>query len=374
MAGIYFRSLNKGELGIDHLFHKLTLDPSSENLYACTLNNRKGVLHRNSHGSFLPKHYSAALNPFSTPEDKHRLSKRQTQKATLQGKCGSCYSIASTYVLRERLELIMDKFRDQSERNSGRSSSTSENSFFPNLSLQSILSCSFYNQGCNGGYPFLVGKWANEIGIPGESCMAYVETDQQQCLLDSHNLLNHNSKPSCQIENRVFASGYGYVGGCYECCSEEAMRKEIFFAGPIIVAFQAPEELMMYSDGIFDFHENHTRICDTPGNNLNGWEYTNHAVVVVGWGEEHNETTNQTKKYWIVRNSWGDHWGHDGYLKIVRGKNFLGIENQAVYIDPDFQRGYARKILTELTFTRPYLKNLMRTKSIHFHGHTNSSV
>ena len=61
---------------------------------------------------------------------------------------------------------------------------------------------------------------------------------------------------------------------------------------------------------------------------FNPFEVTNHAVLVVGYGEENDV------KYWIVKNSWGTSWGEDGYFRIRRGTDELGIESLAVYAVP----------------------------------------
>ena len=61
---------------------------------------------------------------------------------------------------------------------------------------------------------------------------------------------------------------------------------------------------------------------------FNPFEVNNHVVVIVGYGEENGV------KYWIVKNSWGTSWGEDGYFRIRRGTDELGIESLAVYAVP----------------------------------------
>ena len=45
----------------------------------------------------------------------------------------------------------------------------------------------------------------------------------------------------------------------------------------------------------------------------------NHAVAVVGYGTE------KGVQYWLIKNSWGDWWGDNGFIKLRRGVNACGI-------------------------------------------------
>lgn len=300
----------------------------------------------------LPANYSAVLNPFATPQDQIRLQERLPLPVIQQGNCGSCYAIASSFVLRERAQALMQKALSMASTNPllNKTLFSWSTSAVPSLSLQTVLSCSFYNQGCSGGYPVLVGKWATEFGIPPASCLEYKAGDGEQCPLNVNQQETVDSNSECLPENAVYSSGYGYVGGCYECCSEHSMREEIYFGGPIVVALDIPPSLFSYRKGVFSQDKDlHARVCDVPGKKLNGWEFTNHAVAIVGWGEEEDPDTGYPSKYWIVRNSWGPQWGVEGYFKVLRGRNFRGIEGQAVYIDPDFRRGYLAKLLKAVT-------------------------
>ena len=53
----------------------------------------------------------------------------------------------------------------------------------------------------------------------------------------------------------------------------------------------------------------------------------NHGVVIVGWGFS---TTG--KLYWVVRNSWGEIWGDNGYAYILGGVNSFGIETNPCFV------------------------------------------
>lgn len=56
----------------------------------------------------------------------------------------------------------------------------------------------------------------------------------------------------------------------------------------------------------------------------------NHGVLLVGYGTHgFSPARLRFKDYWVVKNSWGQGWGEDGFFRICRGKDECGI-NTAV--------------------------------------------
>lgn len=92
------------------------------------------------------------------------------------------------------------------------------------------------------------------------------------------------------------------------------MVQEIYQRGPISCGIDSTDELHDYTGGIF---EDKTGVKDV-----------NHEISIVGFGEEDGT------KFWIVRNSWGASWGEEGFFRIVRGVNNLGIESDCAWATP----------------------------------------
>jgi len=80
--------------------------------------------------------------------------KKILKTAGSQGSCGSCYAYSSMRMMEARLKISFNHD--------------------VNLSVQHTLDCSIYNQGCDGGYPYLVMKYASEFELIPESCKPYM--------------------------------------------------------------------------------------------------------------------------------------------------------------------------------------------------------
>ena len=71
---------------------------------------------------------------------------------------------------------------------------------------------------------------------------------------------------------------------------------------PISVAIQANmRSFQLYKKGIYSDPD-----C---GDQLD------HGVLLVGYGYDPDLDMN----YWIVKNSWGENWGEQGYIRMVKG-------------------------------------------------------
>ena len=215
--------------------------------------------------------------------------------------CGSCWAFASASAVSDRLRLMTKGAWPTQE-----------------LSPQVILNCAEGNK-CNGGHPLDAYALMEKEGIPEEGCMRYTATEEECTDFNICRDCGHDY-PCHAVQNytKYYVEEYGSVSG------EENMMKEIYARGPITCGIAVPDEVSVLSS-------HHKQLLAYTGGifrDRTGTQELEHAISVAGWGEEDGV------KYWIVRNSWGTYWGENGWFRVVRGENNIGIEMECQWAVP----------------------------------------
>lgn len=186
--------------------------------------------------------------------------------------CGSCWAFSTIGVL--EAFYVIQKNKD-----------------YVALSEQQLIDCTGDNAGCFGGWY--------------EDSFKYLK---ENLIIDSKSYPYIMDKKSCKIDGK-----YGLVKLQSYIEVEEFNKdnEKIISNGPYSSAIYVNEEFMLYVGGIFE-HD-----C-TQKDNL-----PNHAVIVV----------QITEKYIKIRNSWGNKWGENGYMRVKRNinNNFSCFLEQIIY-------------------------------------------
>ena len=211
--------------------------------------------------------------------------------------CGSCWAQAAASSLSDRIKIA-------------RSGQWPE----INIAPQVLISCEMDDDGCHGGYALNAYKYMAENEITDETCSNYFARGHDNGQVCSAMIQCRNCNPgeACFVPDqyRVYqVDQYGEVPQ-----GEEAMKQEIYQRGPIACGVAVPQSLDDYTGGIY---------CDDTGD-----KEIVHDISVVGYGEEDGQ------KYWLVRNSWGTHWGEEGFFRVCRGVNNIAIESDCSWATP----------------------------------------
>lgn len=196
-----------------------------------------------------------------------------------QGKCGACYAIATVGAL----EGVYSRFYKAPVE----------------FSVQELVDCSRANNGCDGGwlgnsYDYISGK---KLQWPELEASYQYSGEKAECKAAAHDSFH----------------GLRCIGHLSLENNDEYEIYEALLDTPVPSAIITTPELILYENGILE------GVCKDTAN-----IDPDHAVLIIGFGKDSNGG------YWIIKNSWGDDWGEDGYFRLRFGKNECKIASDNV--------------------------------------------
>ncbi len=149
---------------------------------------------------------------------------------------------------------------------------------------------------CGGGFAYKVMEWM---------------VDQNKYLTTEAALPDAGSNQTCNGSTpatNYYATDWGVVhpsGDISKIASVADIKEAMCKYGPIAASVSVTSLFQNYASGVFfEFASNY----NSPA--------SNHAVLLVGWDDD--------KGAWLMKNSWGEDWGEDGYMWIKYNSNNIG--------------------------------------------------
>lgn len=203
-----------------------------------------------------------------------------------QGSCGSCWSFSAVGALEGANFLSTGKL--------------------VSLSEQQLVDCDHEcdpeeagacDAGCGGGLMNSAFEYILKAGgLEKEEDYPYTGTDRGPCKFQ-------NSKIAASVTNFSVISN-----------DAEQIAANLVKNGPLAIGINAAF-MQTYIKGVSCPY-----ICSK--RNLD------HGVLLVGYGSAGFAPIRlKEKPYWIIKNSWGENWGENGYYLLCRGKNICGSES-----------------------------------------------
>ncbi len=196
-----------------------------------------------------------------------------TTPAKNQGGCGSCWAFAATGQLEAHIRIYDGRIDDLSE--------------------QQVIDCNDEGADCSGGWLFAAYEVFRDSGAVYESCIPYEARDDLPC--------RHS-----QCEVVAYLSSYQYIPN-----SVSSIKTAVYNDGPVSTGFTVVDNFFNYSSGCYS-----TDSADTP----------NHAILIVGW----DDNACGGAGAWIIKNSWGEDWGQDGYGYVQYGVCNIGYASYTI--------------------------------------------
>jgi len=188
-----------------------------------------------------------------------------------QGGCGSCWAFAAVAAIQSHLAIGTGVLMD--------------------LSPQQVTSCTPNPRNCGGT--------GGCEGATAQLAFNYTITAGLTTLSSDPYTSGARGETGTCLEGDVMPEA-GITG--YEVLpanDADALAHAVAIRGPVAVSVAVTDAWYTYRGGIFDD-------CDNLHPDIN------HAVLLVGYGEENGT------RFWIARNSWGTGWGEDGDIRLKR--------------------------------------------------------
>lgn len=216
------------------------------------------------------------------------------------------------------------------------------------MSLQHLFLAQGNKDGCNGGYIDRAWNFTEENGIISEDCFNSIRSGKNSsefCCVDQCNA--ECSRHLVMVTN---------TEGVYRIPNNEKdIMVEIMKNGPVQTVMKIKQDFFLYSSGIYRYST-----TDDTGQSDIGY----HSVRIIGWGENVLDS-GETLKYWVCVNSWGIHWGEQGYFKIERGQFEFTVASRirsVEKIDPSKPNKQYKDALYKSLATNPTITTIVTTQ------------
>lgn len=160
------------------------------------------------------------------------------------------------------------------------------------LSEQAVASCKTPNDNCSGGWADNSFEYIKSPGIIDENCFPYNEENPAG---------NNNPCPASftNITDQIKISNYSFDF----TQSEEEIKRRIINKGPVVVLIQCWWHYIVFCG--FGNVKYLDYIYVSPSNQNDNIQITDPEDPLIG------------QNYWIVKNSWAESWGENGFGKII---------------------------------------------------------